>query len=190
MLTFLSEPWPWYVAGPLIGLVIPLLLLGVGQSFGVSSSFRDLCAMATPGRFEYLRYDWRTGVWRLAFVVGILLGGAIAATVLAPPDPVVDIAEATRADLAALGLEDREGLFPSDLIGWGALRTLPGLVVVVAGAFMVGFGARWADGCTSGHAIMGLVGRQLPSLLAVLGFFAGGLVSTFVLLPLLLGGGP
>ena len=185
----LREPWPWYVAGPLIGLVVPVLWLLTGKAFGVSTSFRDMCAAITPGRFEYLRYDWRTGAWRFAFVTGIVLGALIAATALASPDPVVGISEATRADLAALGVEDRTGLFPSDLIGWGSLATLPGFVVVVLGGFLVGFGARWADGCTSGHAITGLVGLQLPSLLAVLGFFVGGLVSTFLILPLVLGAG-
>ncbi len=186
MLDALRQPWPWYVAGPLIGLVVPVLWLLTGKAFGVSTSFRDICAAVTPGRFEYLRYDWRTGAWRFAFVAGILIGALIAVTVLASPDPVVGISEATRADLAALGITSRTGLFPSDLISWRSLGTLPGFVVVVLGGFLVGFGARWADGCTSGHAITGLVGRQLPSLLAVLGFFAGGLVSTFLLLPLAL----
>jgi hypothetical protein len=189
MLDLLRQPWPWYVAGPLIGLVVPVLLLFAGKSFGVSTSFRDLCAAATPGRFDYLDYDWRTGSWRLAFVAGIILGGLIAATALAAPDPVVAISEATRADLADLGIDDRTGLFPSDLIGWGALVTLPGVLTLIGGGFLVGFGARWADGCTSGHAITGLIGRQLPSLLAVLGFFGGGIISTFLILPALLGGG-
>ncbi|MDX1577499.1 MAG: YeeE/YedE thiosulfate transporter family protein [Gemmatimonadota bacterium] len=185
----MRDPWPWYVAGPLIGLVVPALLLGAGKAFGVSTSFRDICAAVTPGRFEYLNYDWRSGAWRLAFVAGIALGGALAVTALASPDPVVAVSEATRADLAELGIRDRTGLFPEELMSWEALGSLPGLVTLVLGGFLVGFGTRWADGCTSGHAIMGLVGRQLPSLLAVLGFFAGGLISTFVILPLLLGGG-
>lgn len=190
MLELLSRPWPWWVAGPLIGLMVPLLLRLTGRSFGISTSFQDICAAVTPVRFELLRYDWRVGAWRLAFVAGILIGGAIAAGLLAPPDPVVDVAAATRADLAALGIEDRTGLFPDDLMSWSALATIPGLVTVVLGGFLVGFGARWAGGCTSGHGITGLMSLQLPSLLAVLGFFAGGLISTFVLLPLVLGGGP
>ena len=190
MTEFLRQPWPWYVAGPLIGLVVPALLLLVGKTFGVSTSFRDICAAVTPGRFEYLSYDWKSGAWRLAFAVGILAGGVIAATALGGSDGVVAISEATRANLAELGIQDREGLFPDDLISWESLSSLGGFVVVVVGAFLVGFGSRWADGCTSGHAIMGLVGRQLPSFLAVLGFFAGGLFSTWVLLPALLGGGP
>ena len=189
MIEALQEPWPWYVAGPLIGLVVPALLLLVGKAFGVSTSFRDVCAAVTPGRFEYLRYDWRSGAWRFAFVAGILVGGWVAVYVLSSPDAIVAVSDATRAALARLGVADQTGLFPDDLIGWRALGTLPGLTILVVGGFLVGFGARWADGCTSGHAIMGLVGRQWPSLLAVLGFFAGGLVSTFLLLPALMGAG-
>jgi len=188
MLDSIQQPWPWYVAGPLIGLVVPVLLLSVRQAFGVSTSFRDICAAVTPGRFEYLNYDWRAGSWRLAFALGILLGGAFAITALGSADAVVGISEATRADLTRLGIQDRTGLFPDDLLSWRALGSVAGFVTVVVGGFLVGFGARWADGCTSGHAIMGLVGRQLPSLLAVVGFFVGGLISTFVILPALLGG--
>lgn len=189
MLETLQQPWPWYVAGPLIGLVVPALLLLVGKAFGVSTSFRDICAAVTPGRFEYLNYDWRSGWWRLAFALGIVVGGALAVTALGSANAVVDISEATRADLAGLGITDRTGLFPEELLSWRALGSIGGFVTIVLGGFLVGFGSRWAGGCTSGHAIMGLVTRQLPSLLAVLGFFAGGLISTFILLPALLGGG-
>lgn len=189
MIELLSRPWPWWVAGPLIGLMVPLLLRLTGKSFGISTSFQDICAAAAPWRFEYLRYDWRRGSWRFAFVAGILIGGAIAAVILPAPDPVVGVAEATRADLARLGIEDRTGLFPQELMSWRALATLPGFATVVLGGFLVGFGARWAGGCTSGHGITGLIALQLPSFLAVLGFFAGGLIATFLLLPLALGGG-
>lgn len=185
ILEAVSRPWPWYVAGPLIGLIVPLLLLAGGKSFGISSSFRDVCAATVPGRVEFFHYDWKASAWNLFFVLGILLGGVLAATVLAPPDPFVGISEATAADLRALGLRDLSGLVPSEVIGWAGLTTLPGMVMVVGGAFLVGFGARWAGGCTSGHAVTGLAGLQVPSLVAVAGFFAGGLVATHLLLPLL-----
>lgn len=189
MIEILSRPWPWWVAGPLIGLIVPALLLFGGKSFGISSSLRHLCAATIPGRIGYFQYDWkRQGLWNLVFVAGLVLGGVLAATVLAAPSPEIAVAEATRADLAALGLSDRVGLAPDELISWSALATPAGLVVMVAGGFLLGFGARWAGGCTSGHAITGLADLQLPSLVAVLGFFAGGLLVTWVLLPLLLGG--
>ncbi|MEM6784426.1 MAG: YeeE/YedE thiosulfate transporter family protein [Bacteroidota bacterium] len=186
MLDALSQPWPWYVAGPLIGLMVPLLLLVGGRVFGVSANLRHLCAAALPTRLPFLRYDWRaTGLWNLTFALGIVLGGVLAATVLAGP-ATIDLAAATVADLRALGLTDFSGLVPSELVSWQALGTVPGLLMVVGGGFLVGFGARYAGGCTSGHAISGLADLQVPSLVAVLGFFAGGLLLTYVLLPILL----
>lgn len=184
----LSRPWPWWIAGPAIGLVVPLLLFGGGKVFGLSSNLRHLCAATVPGRIDFFRYDWRReGGWNLTFALGIVLGGFVAGTWLASPDPAVAVSAATVEDLRALGLADLTGLVPRELVSWQALGTLPGLVVVVVGGFLVGFGARWAGGCTSGHAVSGLGALQLPSLLAVAGFFAGGLVATHLLLPPLLG---
>jgi hypothetical protein len=183
----LSQPWPWYVGGPAIGLLVALLLLLTGKGFGVSSSFQHICAAAFPGRAEYFRYDWkRVGLWNLVFVLGMLAGGFLAGGLFANPEPVA-ISRATHEALAALGIRDFDGLVPDDLIGWQALATLPGFVAIVIGGFLVGFGARWAGGCTSGHAITGLAGLQKASLVAVIGFFAGGLIVTHLVLPVLLG---
>ena len=185
MLDLLSEPWPWYVGGPLIGLIVPLLLWAGGE-FGVSENLRHICAAVLPTRNDFFRYDWKaTGLWNLTFALGIVLGGAVAGTVLASPDPLV-VADATTADLAVMGVTTFEGLAPAQVFSWEGLATVPGFVMIVIGGFLVGFGARYAGGCTSGHAISGLANLQLPSLLAVLGFFAGGLVATWVILPLLL----
>lgn len=187
VIALLSRPWPWYVAGPLIGLTVPLLFLAGGRAFGISTSFRQLCAATLPGRVDYLRgYDWREGAWRLAFVAGIFLGGVLASTVLAPPEPyVVDIAAATWADLERLGIAAAAGLAPAELFSLSALGTLSGALAVIVGGFLVGFGTRYAGGCTSGHGITGLATWQPASLLAVIGFFAGGLVATHLLFPLL-----
>lgn len=187
---FLTEPWPWYVAGPIIGLVVPALLVFVGHAFGVSSSFRDICAGTMPGKLDYFAYDWRDSGWRLSFVIGLVAGGALGWLLLGPADastPAVAISEATRADLFALGITDQTGLAPPALFSWHALGSIPGLVVLVVGGWLVGFGTRWAGGCTSGHAISGLSNLQLASFIAVIGFFAGGLVSAHWLLPLILG---
>jgi len=184
MLELLSEPWPWYVAGPLIGLMVPLLLWAGGE-FGVSENLRHICAAVLPTRNDFFRYDWKaTGLWNLTFALGIVLGGAVAATVLASPDPLV-ISAATTADLEVMGLTTFEGLAPAQIFSWQGLATIPGFVMIVGGGFLVGFGTRYAGGCTSGHAISGLANLQLPSLLAVLGFFAGGLTATWFILPLL-----
>jgi uncharacterized membrane protein YedE/YeeE len=186
--SWLREPWPWYVAGPVIGLIVPLLLLGAGKRFGISSSFRHLCAAALPTRLEFFRYDWRKeGGWNLVFVLGIALGGWIGAQLLSTPGAAVEASAALRADLAGLGLAEPQGLMPAQLASWTALATPRGFITLVVGGLLVGFGARWAGGCTSGHAITGLANLELPSLAAVLGFFAGGLIMTFLLLPLLIG---
>lgn len=183
MLDLLSRPWPWYIAGPLIGLTVPLLLVLGNKQFGVSSGLRHLCAAVCPGDVDFFRYDWKaSGLWNIAFAAGIVLGATLAMVLLAGNAPP-DISPATRADLAELGITTIAGLAPPQVFTWAKLVTLPSFVCVVIGGFLVGFGTAYAGGCTSGHAIAGLADFQLPSLVAVLAFFAGGLVTTFVFLP-------
>lgn len=182
----LLAPWPWYVAGPLIGLFPALLLIAGNRLFGVSSNLRHICAAVTPRSGAYFRYDWRTeGGWNLAFALGILTGGFIAGWLLRNPDPIA-IADATRATLASMGVRDFTGLVPADLFNWSALLTARGALLVLGGGFLVGFGASYAGGCTSGHGLSGIADLQLPSLVALVAFFAGGIAGTFVLLPLIL----
>ncbi len=187
MIEFISQPWPWYVAGPLIGLMVPALLLFAGKQFGISANLRHACAAAIPGRVEFFQYDWKgAGAWNLVFALGVIIGGAIGATWLASPDPMVGISDATVADLQALGITDFEGLLPPEIFTWAGLLSVPGIIMIVVGGFLVGFGARYAGGCTSGHAISGLADLQVPSLVAVIGFFVGGLITTYLILPLIL----
>jgi len=187
MIDALTAPWPWYVTGPLIGLTVPLVYLYAGRKWGVSSTLRDVCAAAIPRGLSYFDYPWRSaGGWRLAMVAGLVIGGFIA-TATGPGD--VAISAATRADLAALGLTDFSGPAPREIFRWGALGTIPGIVLILGGGFLVGFGTRYANGCTSGHAISGLAALRVTSLVAVVGFFVGGLIATHLLLPLVLRGG-
>jgi uncharacterized protein len=188
MLDWLQQPWPWYVGGPLIGALVPLLLVLGNKRFGISSNLRHVCAAVAPGRVPFFQYDWRRSSWNLLFVAGIALGGVLGGLVFANPEPIA-LSARTVAALSALGISDFSGLVPGELFSWAALGTVPGFVVLVVGGLLVGFGTAYAGGCTSGHAITGLADLQLASLIAVLGFFAGGLLGTFVLLPLLLGGG-
>ncbi|MEX2399220.1 MAG: YeeE/YedE thiosulfate transporter family protein [Rhodothermales bacterium] len=182
-----SQPWPWYVAGPLIGLVVPLLLILGGKVFGVSANLRHMCAASVPGNIEFLKYDWKAaGMWNLTFMVGTLVGGFLAVQFVPAAGVEIGVSAATKADLSSLGITDFTGLVPQEVISWSGLMTLPGLILIVGGGFLVGFGARYAGGCTSGHAISGLADLQLPSLVAVIGFFVGGLIVTHLLLPFLL----
>ena len=185
-----QDPWPWYVAGPLIGLLVPALLLFGGKVFGLSANLRHACAaLPIPDRSKpgFLRYDWRrTGTWNLIFAAGIAAGGFVGIHWLSDPSAPLALSDSTVTALAGLGITDHAGFVPSQLISWAALATPVGALMVLGGGFLVGFGARWAGGCTSGHSISGLADLQIPSLVAVAGFFAGGLLVTHVLLPFLL----
>ncbi|HXX20538.1 MAG TPA: YeeE/YedE thiosulfate transporter family protein [Candidatus Acidoferrum sp.] len=185
MTAWFAQTWPWYVAGPIIGLFVPALLLTGNKVFGVSSNLRHLCSAFLPSKLEYFRYDWKqTGLWNLVFLVGIVIGGFIGSHWGTPHD--IAISSQTKATLQSLGIHDFSGVAPKELFSWPALLTLRGFVSVVVGGFFVGFGTAYAGGCTSGHAISGLADFQLPSLIAVVGFFAGGLAATYLILPRLL----
>lgn len=187
LLGTLRGPWPWWIAGPLIGLTVPMLLVLGNKLFGVSSNMRHLCAMI-PNRNPFFSYDWRkVGGWNLLFALGIVLGGFIGGVLLANPEPL-QLAAATAADLRELGLEPDGNLVPASLFDLGSAGPA-GLLLMVLGGFLVGFGTRWAGGCTSGHSITGLASLQLPSLVATISFFIGGIIGTFLLLPLILGVG-
>jgi uncharacterized membrane protein YedE/YeeE len=187
MKEFLLSPWPWYVVGPLIGLTVPLLLLIGNKALGISSSLRHLCAMCAPAKVPFFQYDWRDHAWNLFFVLGVFLGAVIAALGLNGVH-AVDINPATREALVGLGITDFSGLMPADLFSWQALATdWRAWVFTVVGGFFVGFGTRYAGGCTSGHSIMGLSNLQWPSLVATCCFMAGGIFTTWVIFPLIFG---
>lgn len=187
MLEILYQPWPWWVAGPVIGLIVPALLLIGNKQFGVSANLRHMCAAAAPGNLEFFKYDWKSsGLWNLTLIFGVTIGAWLTHTFLTIPGGVVQISSDTVADLNALGITDLSGLVPAQLISWEGLMTIPGALMIIGGGFLVGFGSRYAGGCTSGHAISGLADLQFPSLVAVIGFFVGGLLVTFVILPLIM----
>ncbi|HEX8041596.1 MAG TPA: YeeE/YedE thiosulfate transporter family protein [Chryseosolibacter sp.] len=179
------NPWPWYVAGPLIGLTVPALLILGNKAFGISSSLRHLCAACFPANIKFFQYDWRKEVWNLFFVGGILVGGAIAASLLASDQPL-QINEHLRHELATYGITNITSLVPAQIFNFANLFTLQGFIMIVLGGFLVGFGTRYAGGCTSGHAIMGLSNLQLPSLIATCCFMAGGFIMANLFLPYIL----
>lgn len=185
MMEWLKQPWPWYVAGPLIGLIVPTLLLLGNKSFGISSSLRHVCAACFPANIPFFKYEWKKETWNLFFVAGILAGGALVAGLLANPEPV-KIAPSLVAELRGYGLTDYSGLLPVELFNWPALFSLRGFIMMVIGGFMIGFGTRYAGGCTSGHSIMGISTLQLPSVIATCCFMAGGFIMANLILPLIL----
>lgn len=185
MMEWLRQPWPWYVAGPMIGLMVPLLLLIGNKRLGISSSLRHMCAACFPSRIPFFRYDWKKESWNLLFVAGVLLGGFIAAVYLNNPEPV-RVNASLMKDLQAYGITDYSRIYPAELFNWPALLTLRGFILLVAGGFLVGFGTRYAGGCTSGHSIMGLSSLQWPSLVATCCFMAGGFIMTHLILPFIL----
>jgi len=181
----LHQRWPWYVTGPLVGLVAVALLAIGNKPFGVSSNLRHICAACLPGNVTYFRYDWlRGGLWNLVFILGVVVGGFVGGVLFANPHPVA-ITPAAVTSLAKLGIHDFSGLVPRELFTWHLLLTPRGVIMFIGGGFLIGFGTAYAGGCTSGHGITGLADLQLPSLLTVISFFAAGAAASFFVLPLL-----
>jgi len=185
VINFVRQPWPWYVAGPLIGLTVPALLLLGNKSFGISSSLRHICAACLPANIPFFRYDWKKEAWNLFFVGGIALGGVITGTWLSNP-AAMTVHPALATALSGYGIHDFHAMIPEALFSWPALLSLRGMIMMVGGGFLVGFGTRYAGGCTSGHAIMGLSTLQWPSLVATVCFMIGGLVTANFILPFIL----
>lgn len=185
MIELLYNPWEWYVAGPLIALTMFLLLL-FGENFGVSNNLRTICAASGGGRYcEFFNMNWKTQLWNIVFVLGAIAGGFIASNYLSSSESM-ELASATVTELTKLGIDEPgKSYLPDEIFGVEAWSSLKGLSILIAGGFLVGFGARYAGGCTSGHAISGLSDLQLPSLIAVIGFFIGGLFMVYFLMPLI-----
>jgi uncharacterized membrane protein YedE/YeeE len=180
-----SSFWPWYVTGPLIGLYVPALYLLVNRHFGISSTLRDICTACIRPSARYFQYDWKAQRWRLVFVAGIAIGGFLSGGTLATA-PQGQVSAHTLSVLSSLGVKDFSSMIPADLFSWGSLLTLRGSLLIAGGGFLVGFGTRYAKGCTSGHSIHGIATFQRASVIATLCFFLGGLISTYLLLPFIL----
>jgi uncharacterized protein len=188
IMALLSQPWHWAVGGFAIALLSILMTL-MGRSFGVSTAFKVLCAYAGAGKkTDYFRINLKDESWRILFVAGGIIGGYIAVHWLRSPEPVA-ISPSTVDYLAGLGMaypgadESGLGFVPTVLYSFANWK---GLILAIVGGFLVGFGARYGEGCTSGHAITGLAHLQLPSLVTVIGFFIGGLFMTWLVLPYIL----
>lgn len=182
---YILQPWPWYICGPLIAIIM-FILIYFGKTFGMSSNLRTLCAIGGAGnKVAFFNFDWKAQRWNLMVVLGAIIGGFIAHILLSNPTNM-DINPETVTQLNALGFENvGQSLIPAEIYSWDAVLSVKGLAILLIGGFLVGFGTRYAGGCTSGHAITGLSSLQLPSLIAVIGFFIGGLIMIHLLFPLI-----
>jgi uncharacterized membrane protein YedE/YeeE len=185
MIEFFKQPWPWWISGPLIGLAVPALLLLGNRSFGVSSSLKHICAACFPANISFFQYNWKKEIWNLFFVTGTLAGAFIAWNWLSDYHQV-NFNPGLINELNGYGIFDHSKVVPVEIINWSSLITLKGFIMIVVGGFLVGFGTRYADGCTSGHAIMGLSNLQWPSLVATCSFMAGGFIVANLILPIIL----
>lgn len=186
MIDFFKQPLPWYIAGPLIGFTVPVLLIIGNKTFGISSSLRHICASCVPGDIPFFSYNWKKEMWNLFFVAGIFIGGVLSHLFLTNHQEIL-IQPGLQNYLAQFGIQDFSGLVPKDLFNWNSLFTLKGFLLMVVGGFLVGFGTRYAGGCTSGHSIMGLSNLQWPSLIATICFMIGGFISSWIIVPFILG---
>lgn len=182
---WIFEPWPWYVAGPLIAGIM-FLLIFVGKQFGMSSNLRTMCTMCgADKKADFFAFDWKSQRWNLIVLLGAVMGGFIAAHLLSD-NPTVAIGPETVESLQELGfMSAGEAYLPKELFGLEAFTNIKSLAILLIGGLLIGFGSRYAGGCTSGHAISGLSNLQLPSLIAVIGFFLGGLFMVHILFPLI-----
>jgi uncharacterized membrane protein YedE/YeeE len=185
MLEWLKHPWPWYVAGPLIGLTVPILLILGNRTFGISSSLRHVCAACIPANISFFKYEWQKEAWNLLFVAGVIIGALLTTVLLSDPE-AVHVNPALASELSTYGVKDYSNMVPSEVFNWPALFTARGFILMVVGGFLVGFGTRYAGGCTSGHAIMGISSMQWPSVIATCCFMAGGFLMANLILPFIM----
>ena len=177
--------WSWYISGFIIGLIM-LSLIYFGKHFGMSSNLRTLCSLAGAGKkVAFFNFDWKSQRWNLAVVAGAMLGGFVATHYLSDPSNV-SINQLNLAQLQTMKIDAPQGkLMPDALFSKDVFESPKSMLILIIGGILIGFGSRYAGGCTSGHAISGLSNLQLPSLKAVIGFFIGGLIMAHFILPLI-----
>lgn len=182
VLEFLNSFWPWYIGGPLLGLTVPLLVLTTGRQLGISLCFKPPLSILFGKKIQYFNYDWSADLWRVVFVTGILIGGFLGMQIFGYAGGA-GVSNATVQDLAAIGVTDFSHFLPFDLFGIDKVTDPSIILYLVSGGFLVGFGARYANGCTSGHAIMGISYFQVASMIATASFFVGGMIMTHLIFP-------
>lgn len=182
---WILEPWPWYISGPLIALIM-FILLYAGKFFGMSSNMRTLCTIAGADKTSsFFKIDLKAQRWNLLVMIGVAIGGFLSSNFLTISE-APGINEKTISKLNNLGIHSAgESYVPTELYGNQIFSEPKIITLLLLGGLLVGFGARYAGGCTSGHSISGISNLQLPSLIATIGFFAGGLLMVHFIFPLI-----
>ena len=182
---FILNPWPWYVGGPLIAITM-FVLLYLGKNFGMSSNLRTICTMCGADKTaSFFKFDWKTQKWNLLVMIGAIIGGFIASNYLGAGQ-APSLNPQTIAQLEQMGINSAgKAYVPSEFFGDGAMQHPKVIALLVVGGLLVGFGARYAGGCTSGHSISGISNLQVPSMIATVGFFVGGIIMIHFIFPLL-----
>lgn len=161
------EPYlPWYIAGPLIGLIVPALLFLRQKQFGISSSFSFILSQVLP-KNDYFKSAKRKSNWQFHFALGIIISAVVSSYFLLPKDLVIE-------NLASEGAYLKEQIYSIDNI-----------YLFLIGGLLIGFGARYADGCTAGNCIMGVSQFSISSIIATISFFIAGVVTAQFINPLL-----
>ena len=145
-----------------------------------------MCSAGGAGKVaDFFKFNWKEERWNLLVVVGAVIGGFIASQFMSNNTVEInpEIAEQLSNDYQINSAG--QAYMPPELFSTEQLSNPFVLGVLLIGGLLVGFGARYAGGCTSGHAISGLSNLQLPSLIAVIGFFIGGLLMIHLLFPLI-----
>lgn len=181
---FILQPWPWYLSGFLIAFSM-FLMFYFGKQLSISSNLENLCSISGAGKWmDYFKFDLRKKRWNIAFMLGLIVGGFLTTSFLVNDQKVL-ISQETITDLQELGFENPgESYLPSKMFSIKSM-TVKSVSILLIGGFLIGFGARYAGGCTSGHAIVGLSSFELPSLISTIGFFIGGLIMTWFIYPLI-----
>jgi len=177
--------WHWAFSGFMVSLVMLGLIL-LGKSFGLSSTYRTFCAFMGGGKIsDFFRFDFRSQLWNILFIVGVIIGGFIASEFFFDIKSIVIDKQAVQFLKSAGFLNHTskiETLLPPELFNLNAR----GLIIICTGGILSGFGARYAGGCTSGHFVSGLSNLQLPSLITLIFFMVGGMITTHFIIPIIL----
>lgn len=167
------EQWSPYVVGAGIGILSWFAFLLSDKPLGCSTAFARSSGMIekllrgkeAEQKLYYQKFapviDWQ---WML--VLGLIIGAFISAKL------------SGQFQFSWIPSQWQAMVGDAPLIRW---------IVALTGGIIMGFGARWAGGCTSGHGISGTLQLAVSSWLAAMSFFVGGILTAMLIFRILLG---